>query len=144
MARIWIILCLLACIPVTIQAQSRGNAAPSSSLKTLFFDHFSDADEVVWKPSKDGYDVTFQQKGLKMVAHYSFTEAWEYTNVAIPLKLVPRTSVNHLKSRYGAAPIIKTEYHDASDGSYYRIVINLNGSYRELHYDDKGNFLRIK
>ena len=79
-----------------------------------------------------------------MVAHYSFTEVWEYTDVAIPIELVPQTSLNHLKSRFGPVRIIKTGYHDATSGSYYRIAIHHNGATRQLHYDDEGNFLRMK
>ena len=132
---------LLLC--TTVLAQTPRGAVEFPNLITQsFYSDFPDAQNIHQRKVGSLYAFRFVLNGFTQEAHYSGTGTWSFTEISVPENRMPPRSIEHCRSQYPGASILRTGYHDEEDNRFYHIEISLNGSTRQLRYDDDGNFIR--
>lgn len=133
--------CWIAIIfAIPVLAQDRDFRPPRDVVDRFQLD-YPDALEVRWQIHSESYRVLFKDRNLNKNAIYTDKGEWLYTDMEVPLDLVPAKIMDHYRANYGRYPLVRADFHDEVGNNFFKLEINRQGYGRWLKYDADGNFI---
>lgn len=113
-------------------------------VKKSFQVKIGDSLNETWTKENEFYTGSFVKSGMKASAKFKDNGEWESTRWEVPFEFVPAKIKENITATYPAYKSTLSVIEFRPGGDYYIITLKKKKDMVELHYNIKGDFIKVE